>query len=218
LDHRLDNGSCMSGDVHVQFCEKLVGKIHRLTHLVVCCETEEDAKNFLEELKTRLAKFGLEVSPEKTRIIKFGRREWVHSKRTGEKAETFNFLGFTHYCDTSRRGYFCMKHKTSKENLCRKLKEVKEWMKKVRNRYTLKEWWPTLRAKVIGYYNYFGISGNYCSLKQFYTKIFWLAYKWINRRSQRKSMTLARYIEYLQWNPIPKPKIYHKLYELKQTR
>lgn len=195
-----------------------VQEIRFCDDFVVCCETEEDAKTFLEELKERFAKFGLAVSSEKTRIVKFGRRDWIHSKRTGEKAGTFNFLGFTHYSDTSRRGYFCIKHKTSKENLCRKLKEIKEWMKKVRSLLKLKEWWPILQSKMIGHYNYFGISGNYRSLKQFYNKVFWLTFKWINRRSQRKSMLLEVYQKYVQWNSLPKPRIYHNLYTSEQAR
>ena len=112
-----------------------------------------------------------------------------------EKVETFNFLGFTHYCGKSRQGYFIMGHKTSKENLCRKLKETKEWLKQIRNKLRLKERWPVLKSKLTGHYNYFGISGNYRCLQQFYNKIFLIVFKWINRRSQKKSMNLDQLME-----------------------
>ena len=117
---------------------------------VVCCESEKDAKNFLELLNTRLEKFGLQVSEDKTKVIKFGRQVWKQAQRSKGKVETFTFLGFTHYCGKSRQGYFVMGHKTSKENFCRKLKETKEWLKKIRNKLRLREWWPVLKSKLTG--------------------------------------------------------------------
>jgi group II intron reverse transcriptase/maturase len=89
---------------------------------VVCCENQDDAKEFLVFLKQRFDQFGLEVADEKTRVLKFGRRVWQLAQKRGEKVESFNFLGFTHYCTKGRKGYFMMGHKTSKENLNRKLK------------------------------------------------------------------------------------------------
>jgi len=182
---------------------------------VVVCESEYDAKEFLKSLEGRLSKFGLAVSPKKTKIIKFGRGVWNRLKKIGEKPDTFNFLGFTHYCAASRQGYFIMAHKTSKENLRRKLKEVQEWLRKIRSFASLKEWWQALKAKLIGHYNYFGISGNYRCLKQFYERVVCIAFKWINRRSQRKSMTAEMFFRYLELNPLPMPRIYHKLYVLR---
>lgn len=179
---------------------------------VVCCESEHDAKNFLQELRRRFSKFGLRVAEDKTKVLKFGRKAWQLSQRRKEKLESFNFLGFTHYCTKSRRGKFIMGHKTSKENLARKLKETKEWMKKIRNQLALRDWWPTLKVKLTGHYNYFGISGNYRCLMQFYKSIFYLTFKWINRRSQKRSMTFVQYENYLQLNPLPTPRICYALY------
>jgi len=179
---------------------------------VVCCESEKDAMNFLELLHTRLEKFGLQVSEDKTKVLKFGQQVWKQAQRSKEKVETFNFLGFTHYCGKSRQGYFVMGHKTSKENLCRKLKETKEWLKNIRNKLCLKEWWPVIKSKLTGHYNYFGVSGNYCCLQQFYNKIFSTVFKWINRRSQKKSMNFEQYLNYLQWNPLPTPRICYAMY------
>lgn len=179
---------------------------------VVCCESEQEAKQFMDALKQRLSKFGLNVSDEKTRLVKFGRRVWQLSQRRKEKVESFDFLGFTHYCAKSRRGKFIMGHKTSKKNLSGKLKEIKKWLQDIRNLIRLKDWWPALKAKLIGHYNYFGISGNHRWIRKFYRSVFWLAFKWINRRSQKKSMTLEVYERYLQFNPLPTPRICYALY------
>lgn len=185
---------------------------------VVCCESEQDAQEFLEALIQRLAKFGLTVAVEKTRIVKFGKRAWAEAKSRNEKVGSFNFLGFTHYCAASRWGKFMMGHKTSKENLRRKLIEIKEWVKSARNILSLKVWWPKLKAKLTGHYNYFGISGNMRCLKQFYHQVNKVLFKWINRRSQRKSMTREAYSHYLQVNPLPTPRICYSLYTLSPVR
>ena len=179
---------------------------------VVCCASEADAKQFMVLLKQRLAKFGLSIAEDKTKVVKFGRGVWQQSQKRSEKVESFDFLGFTHYGTKSRRGNFIMGHKTSKKNLSGKLREIKEWVKKVRNHLKLRDWWPILKAKLTGHYNYFGISGNYRCLQQFYRNIFWLLFKWINRRSQKKSMTLEVYEKYLQLNPLPTPRICYALY------
>ncbi|WP_341817847.1 group II intron reverse transcriptase/maturase [Wolbachia endosymbiont (group A) of Andrena fulva] len=179
---------------------------------VVCCESKVDAEEFLELLKQRLNKFGLEVSENKTGVVKFGKREWQRAIREKRRTESFNFLGFTHYGAKSRRGRLMMGHKTSKLNLARKLKEIKEWLKIVRGSIRLKDWWQVLKAKLTGHYNYFGISGNYWCLKQFYTSVRKLAFKWINRRSQKKSMTWEQFVHYVEVNPLPKPKIHFSLY------
>ena len=181
---------------------------------VVCCESQKDAYEFLELMKTRLAKFGLEISEAKTRVLQFGRKAWQLNKRSGKKLESFNFLGFTHFHKASRRGYFIMGHKTSKENLSRKLKDMKLWLKSIRSFLPLRDWWPVLKAKLTGHYNYFGISGNYRCIAQYYRNVKFLVFKWINRRSQKKSMNLKVYQRYLGFNPLPEPRICQKLYTL----
>ena len=185
---------------------------------VLCCESEHDAHAFLQQLAGRFSEFGLSLAANKTKVIKFGRQRWKHWRRGGDKPETFNFLGFTHYCGTSRQGYFSMGHKTMKENLRYKLKDIEKWLMKIRNHLPLKQWWPMLKAKLIGHYSYFGISGNYRCMKQFYHRVIRMVFKAINRRSQRKSMTWEMFGRYLQWNPLPTPRIYHSLYKLSPKR
>lgn len=182
---------------------------------VVCCASEVDAKTFLESLKIRLNEFNLAVAEEKTRIVKFGRREWQLAIKQNRKPESFNFLGFTHYAAKSRRGFWIMGHKTSKQNFSRKLKEIKTWLKAIRNLTKLDEWWPILKAKLAGHINYFGISGNFRWINQFRARVISIALKWINRRSQRKSMTWDKYNLYLQKNPLPEARICFSLYQVK---
>ena len=181
---------------------------------VVAFQRKEDSDRFLKEMEERLAKFSLRISQEKTKVIEFGRRTWKRSNGTKEKVPTFDFLGFTHYCTASRRGKFIVGHKTSKKKLAIALRETKEWLRKIRNKYRLREWWTTLKSKIRGHYNYFGISGNMRCINQFYGMVKSMAFKWINRRSQKKSMNREKYLRYLEWNPLPIPKIYHSIYTL----
>lgn len=179
---------------------------------IMTCESKQNAERFLEELECRLGKFNLKIAPEKTRIIQFGKQAWIQAQQTGEKLETFNFLGFTAYSAASRRGFYSVRFKTSKQNLARKLKELNKWLKNIRNLIPLVEWWKTLKAKLIGHYNYFGVNGNINSLTQYYHQTLHKTYKWINRRSQKNSMTLVEFYRYLQYNPLPKPAIKRQIW------
>jgi hypothetical protein len=137
------------------------------------------------------------------------------AEKQQRKAESFTFLGFTHYATKSRRGKWIFGHKTSKENFARKLKEITVWIKGIRNLDKLNDWWLVLKAKLRGHLNYFGISGNYHSISKFRHRIIHLAYKWMNRRSQKKSMTWDKYQRYLQKNPLPEARICFSLYQFK---
>ena len=196
----------------------MVEMIRYCDDFVVCCESRKDAESFIVELEERLTKFNLNISKEKTSIVKFGRHVWNSYKKGGERVATFNFLGFTHYCTKSRKGKFIMGHKTQKEKLSKGLKELNLWLKKTRNALPLADWWKVLRMKLIGHYNYFGISGNIRCLRQFYRQVSRLTFKWINRRSQKRSMTFEKYLRYLDWNPLPQPRIYHDMYTLSPSK
>lgn len=178
---------------------------------VICCESKKDADDFLNALQDRLKGVGLSISKEKTRTVKFGRRSWQLANKKKEKLETFNFLGFTHYCGKSRRGYFVMVHKTMKSNFARKLKEIQEWLKKIRSQVPLKEWWSVLKSKLTGHYNYFGISGNFIAISKFYHRVVRIVQKWINRRGGKKA-NWEWLRNYLQYNPLPIPRIKFSLY------
>jgi RNA-directed DNA polymerase len=182
----------------------------------VCCfEHEEEAKAFYQALRGRLKKFGLEIAEEKTRIIKFGRKAADEHQRDGDgKPETFDFLGFTHYCGKSRRGYFRVKRKTSRKKYKASLLRCKEWIK--RNRHeSVKELMKALRVKLNGYYRYYGITDTSKALNRFAYEVNKMLYKWLNKRSQRKSFEWSKFEKLIKKYPLPQPRIYVNIYERK---
>lgn len=185
---------------------------------VACFQAEREAQTFAKMLRERLQKFGLRLSESKSRIIEFGRYVWQKARREDKKVETFDFLGFTHYCDKTQRGGFKLGRKTSGKKFRQKARELNQWLRHVRNAAKLKEWWPVLKLKLTGHYRYYGVSGNYPALRRYSTLASKLAYKWINRRSQKKSYTFKKYLRFLAFDPLPKPRIYHSLFTLSSLR
>lgn len=181
---------------------------------VVCFQNGKEAEAFGEKFRERLSKFGLRIAEGKSRIVEFGRYPWLRARREGRRLATFDFLGFTHYCGKTRKGKFKLGQKTSKARFRQKIKEINQWMKNVRNLVELEEWWIVLRKKLIGHYRYYGISGNMLEMWAFYEQIRKFAYKWTNRRSERNSYNWQQFHRYLEYNPLPKPKIYHLIYTL----
>lgn len=180
---------------------------------IIGVQTKQEAEYILKQLKARLKKFNLELSPEKTKIIEFGRYAQENSKRRGKrKPETFDFLGMTHYCSRSMKGNFLMKVKTSKKRFNQKLKEMNQWLKSIRNLMKIKDIWQILKSKLQGHYNYYGISSNSKSIQNFYYQTSKLIFKWMNRRSQKISFNLTKFYEYLQNYPLPKPSIKVNMY------
>ena len=173
-----------------------------------------DAEHIEQALRERFVKFDLELHPEKTRVISFGRYERQNAKRRKRRANTFAFLGFTHYCDISRKGKFIVGRKTSRKKFRMKCKEMNNWLRKTRNFKKAKEWWPVLQAKLRGHYQYYGVSGNMRSLYRFHLLTERMTFKWLNRRSQRKSFNWESFRKYLKHYPLPQPRIVHNLYTL----
>lgn len=181
---------------------------------VICSENEKEARIFGVALRQRMSKFGLTISEDKSKIIEFGRCACQRARKYGFKCETFDFLGFTHFCDKTRRGKFKLGRKTSRKKFTQKMKDMNLWLKRIRNRNELEEWWKLLGIKLLGHYQYYGMSGNFRWLRHFYHHTVRLAFKWINRRSQKKSYNWEQFYNFTQFNPLPKPKIYHSLYNL----
>ena len=181
---------------------------------IACFQSPTEAKVFGDRLKQRLAKFSLKIAENKSRIINFGRYVWQSSQREGRKTATFDFLGFTHYCDKTRYGKFKLGRKTSNSKFRQKIKAMNEWLKNTRNLVKLEKWWESLGVRLLGHYRYYGISGNMRELKKFSIQTAKLAYKWINRRSQKKSYNYKQYCDFRKFNPLPAPKIYHLTYAL----
>lgn len=177
---------------------------------VACFQYKEEAERFYRLLKERLEKFGLEMAEDKSKIIMFGRFAATDRKRKGQgKPETFDFLGFTHYCSLSRNKKFVVKRKTSKKKLKAKVKAFKVWIKGIRDQERTNEIFKQIKAKLIGHYNYYGIPHNTPMMKVYYHIVEELTFKWLNRRSQRKSFTKEKFQMYLAQNPLPEPVIKH---------
>lgn len=193
-------------------CKGSVEMVRYADDFVICAQYQEDAQKVCELLKERIEGFGLELAADKTRIIEFGRKSVMNAKRDGRSPEVFNFLGFTHYAGKSRKGNFLLGRKTDRKKLVVKLNEMALWLKSVKNKKHIREWWPNLQAKMIGHYRYFGISGNTRSLNQFYRVVQHLVFKWINRRSQSSSMNWVDLQKYLSRYTLPKPRVYHNFY------
>ena len=172
-------------------------------------QKKADATEFGVRTKERLAEYGLEISQSKSRIISFGRYPFLSAEQSGKKLATFDFLGFTFFCTKSRKGDFLLGRKTAKKKFRQKIVALNQWLKAVRNTAKLEEWWPSLKLKLEGLYRYDGISGNMREMKYFHSQAVSRVFKWVNRRSQRRSFNFFQFCRYLQYNPLPKPRIYH---------
>ena len=191
------------------------GMIRYADDFIVGVQNKQEAYQILDDLKERLSKFGLEVSKEKTRIIEFGRFAQENNiKRDKGKPDTFEFLGFTHYCSKSKQGKYLMKVKTSSKRQSRALKEMNLWLKKIRNTLKTKQIWPILKSKIQGHYNYYGISSNFRSIYVYHYQTRRLLYKWMNRRSHKQSFNWTRFNRYLEIYPLPKPALVHNMYDI----
>ena len=172
----------------------------------------DDARRIERGLKNRFNRYGLEIHPAKSRKISFGRFERENAKSENRRANTFDFLGFTHYCDRSRKGNFKVGRKTSRKKYTAKCRAMNAWLKAIRNQVKTKEWWKILKAKLRGHYQYYGVSENSDSIVRFYKATVRLVRKWMNRRSQKRKMNWYKFTKYLEHYPLPKPKIMHSFY------
>jgi len=171
-----------------------------------------DAKRILKAIESRLSKYGLELHPDKTSVFSFGRYEKSKAEKEERKANTFDFLGITHYCDRTRRGYFKVGRKTSAKKFRAKIKDLNRWLKAIRNQVLTKDWWRILGIKLRGHYEYYGVSENSIYINKFYRLAIRLAQKWMNKRSQKKAMNWEKMNAYLLLYPLPKPRIRHNFY------
>jgi group II intron reverse transcriptase/maturase len=169
----------------------------------------EEAERFLEQLQKRVGKFGLELHPEKTRLIEFGRYATERRAKRGEgKPETFNFLGFTHICGTSRKtGYFTVRRKTIGKRMAAKLKDI---VAKLRQRMheKVRETLKWLQSVVRGYFQYHAVPGNEERQKAFLHEVRRIWLRTLRRRSQRTRWTWKRFMEQLG-NLLPPVEIQH---------
>ena len=175
---------------------------------IIGFEHEAEARRFLELLRERMGKFALALHPEKTRLLEFGRHAAANRRQRGlGKPETFNFLGFTFICGTSRRGGFLIKRKTRRDRMRAKLQAIKQEMRR-RMHQPIREQGKWLKQVVAGYFQYHAVPTNSHALVQFRDEV---AIRWrqlLHRRSQKadKPWTwFAMLVDY--W--LPRPRILH---------
>ena len=179
---------------------------------IVCFQHEGDAQRFLSELRERLGDFELEVEPSKTGLIRFGSAAMWNGQKDGRRCpQTFNFLGLTHYVSRSRRGYFVVGRRTEGKRFRGKLRELNERLRALRVRGGT-AMLCYFRQHLQGHIRYYGVSGNHRRVEAYVYFASRLLYKWLNRRSQRRSTTWARLRSLLQERWLPPLRIYHNLY------
>jgi hypothetical protein len=154
------------------------------------------------DLGRRFERYGLELHPDKTRLIPFERPRTPK----GKGPRTFDFLGFTFYWGRARSGSRVPRVKTRKARLRRSLKAVADWCRRYRH-LPVKEQHATLTRRVEGHLNYFGVNGNSRSLRQYVRGVERVWHRWLNRRSQRSRLNWTRMNDLLAANPLPKPNI-----------
>ena len=180
----------VGGAEMVRFADDLVLVFHR----------EEDAKRVAEVIGKRFARFGLELHPEKTKLIEF-------RPAPKGKAPTFEFLGFTHYWAPAKKVPWTVKRRTAKSRFRRSLQSISKWCQWNRHR-SIREQWTALSSRIRGHYAYFGITGNWKALRNFLYQTTRIWRTWLNRRSQRAGMNWEKMNQLLKRWPLPPTRIY----------
>ncbi|OPY89379.1 MAG: Group II intron-encoded protein LtrA [Smithella sp. PtaU1.Bin162] len=191
--------------------EGYVGIIRYADDFVICTRYQKTARKVLENLTARMSKYKLELAEDKTRQIEFGKYAKENARFKEKRTETFNFLGITHFCTKNRNGKFKIGRITEKKKFQQKIKELSKWLQGVM-RTKAEEWWPILRSKMMGHYQYYGISENSKGIARYYFEAKGLLFKWMNKRSQKKSFNWKEFHNYLKRYCLPKPKIYYSFY------
>lgn len=175
--------------------------------VVFTFEAKADAEDFEQALRARLGRFGLELHKRKTRLIAFGTATTLQSYRRGQpKPETFNFLGFTHYCGLTRRGRVSLFRQTQKERQRAKLKELRQQLRQRMHR-PVAEQHAWLSRVLRGHYQYFAVTGNYRALQRFRHGLIRSWRYVLMRRNDRRQMPWWRFQGILAAFPLPWPRI-----------
>jgi RNA-directed DNA polymerase len=176
----------------------------RPTLLVMSFEHKEDAERVMAVLGKRMARYGLTLHPDKTRLLDF--RRPPREQKGGKGPSTFDFLGFTLYWRRTFRGRWEMWCKTRSARLRRSVKAVYDWCRRHRH-WAVKDQHTALVRRVHGHYNYFGANGNVSRLAVFLQHVRTAWRKWLRRRSQKTRMTWERFEQMLGTFPLPPPAI-----------
>ena len=174
---------------------------------LACFQYRDDAEGFHQQLPERLNGFGLRLAVEKTRCIEFGRFARASAYKRGEKPKEFTFLGFTHYCGKTKNGYFKVKRRTIRKKLGQSLRQFADWAQQARHALRKGEMLRQAKVRILGHLNYYAITDNseQCNHYVFYATR--LLFKWLNRKSQRKTYTWAGFNHALARVGWPAPSI-----------
>lgn len=176
---------------------------------VIVCELEGDAERVLKALRKRLSKYGLELHPEKTRLVKFRKPEAFEKSPKASGNGTFDFLGFTYYWTRSRQGKWVVRRRTMKSRLRRSIRSLTKWCRDNRH-MPLPEQHKALKAKLHGIYGYYGIRCNLRALEEVYHYALRAWKKWLSRRSRKSRIRWTQFHETIGNRfPLPKPRIVH---------
>jgi len=170
---------------------------------VIVFSEHEDALRVQSVLPQRLGRFGLEVHPEKTRLLDFRR---PFATKGSVRPESFDFLGFTFYWGRTQKGHWAPKQKTAKDRFRRGLRSINEWLRWERH-LPVPGQAQRLSAKLRGHYQYFGVRGNSYALGSFYRQVVYLWRKWLSRRSQRAALDWVKFQALLRRHPLPLPRL-----------
>lgn len=173
---------------------------------VFLCATETDAQRVLEVLPKRFGKYGLELHPDKTRLVNFRRPDRFAPTGADAGPGTFDLLGFTHHWGKARSGKWIVKRRTAKDRFRRALKRVAEWCREHRHD-EVRAQQQALGQKLRGHFQYYGITGNFKAIARFCHEVKEVWRKWLDRRSQHASMPWERMHKLLERYPLPKPRI-----------
>ena len=172
---------------------------------VVVCKQRADAEALLAQVTERFQSYGLTIHPEKTRIVDF-RHPW----KSDDQPQTFDFLGFTHYWEKTRRGGYAVQRQTKGKKFRAALANIADWCKQHRHEPVVQQH-RKLSAKVRGHYAYYGIRGNFAALARFRHEVRRLWHYWLNRRSRERNGDQRRRLWKLltEHFPLPPARIVH---------
>jgi hypothetical protein len=171
---------------------------------VIACELESDAKRLMAVLPKRFNRFGLTIHPTKTRLVAFRRPEYRHP--SGKGYDTFDFLGFTHLWGRSRKGRWVIKRKTARKRMQRTMNALKQWCRDNRHE-PLGNQYRSLCQKLLGHYQYYGITGNFRMLDLVHRLAVKTWRYWLNKRNNKRAMSWDKFLRVLATFPLPKPRI-----------
>ena len=202
---------------------RMRGKCHLIRYaddFVIVFQLKYDADRVMNVISKRFEKYGLTLHPDKTKLLDFRspnhyerrREEQSTGGKGGGKPQSFDLLGFTHYCGKSRKGNWAVMRKTAKSRFARSIQRIEQWCRLNRHR-PIREQWKELCAKLRGHYGYYGITGNGRSLGNFLHQLKRSWRRWLDKRNRERRFTWAKFNNFLSRYSLPTPKIVNSIFK-----